>query len=503
MRKSTVTQDIRKTGIRTWAISIHSFAVMALLLRFLVLLVFYTEPYYAPKWIMIAQFLTALSGMVLGKMWKRKPFWFLAAYCVYLFIRLLLENTKVARTDLSVRQILFHTAWVVGACYTLPYVLGREQMKRFLRIFAAVWTAGVTIHCFIALYAAWKGIVIWNPVHGAFWGFSGKAGGGGPGFMEVNALGSGVGVRLNVVMYCTVSGAMVSLSGMIALIAAVCEKNRWAKLAYALSLVPFIFVMGLTDTRACHISFGAGAGAVAGILLMRKLRAGSRGAECGKGRRFVRGCLSVGVALAAALVIVVIIGKTTSVFNGLKARGSLVIPAALAEGAESGTTVVSSRGFEGGLDRILSGRVYAWKYLARYLSEHPKAILWGESVWKPMRGPNAQSGLTYVVGHPHNAELMVLLQHGIPGVILMGAMMLITVRRSFRLVNHDETPLWLALVPAVALSLCVGDLVECIAVFMAHAYPNCSALFLCMGLICLYGAKDRIPGADAGGERII
>jgi hypothetical protein len=69
-------------------------------------------------------------------------------------------------------------------------------------------------------------------------------------FMEVNALGSGVGVRLNVVMYCTVSGAMVSLSGMIALIAAVCEKNRWAKLAYALSLVPFIFVMGLTDTRA-------------------------------------------------------------------------------------------------------------------------------------------------------------------------------------------------------------------------------------------------------------
>ena len=85
----------------------------------------------------------------------------------------------------------------------------------------------------------------------------------------------------------------------------------------------------------------------------------------------------------------------------------------------------------------------------------------------------------------------------------MGAMMLITVRRSFRLVNHDETPLWLALVPAVALSLCVGDLVECIAVFMAHAYPNCSALFLCMGLICLYGAKDRIPGADAGGERII
>ena len=470
-----MTQDIRKTGIRTWATYIHSFAVMALLLRFLVLLVFYTEPYYAPKWIMIAQFLTALSGMVLGKMWKRKPFWFLAAYCVYLFVRLLVENTTVARTDFSVRQILFHTAWVVGACYTMPYVLGREQMKRFLRLFAAVWTAGMMIHCLIALYAAWKGIVIWNPVHGAFWGFSGKAGGGGPGFMEVNALGSGVGVRLNVVMYCTVSGAMVSLSGMIALIAAVCEKNRWAKLAYALSLVPFIFVMGLTDTRACHISFAAGAGAVAGILLMRKIRAGSRGAECGKGKRIARGCLSVGVALAAAL----------------------------AEGAGSGTTVVSSRGFEGGLDRILSGRVYAWKYLYRYLSEHPKAILWGESVWKPMRGPNAQSGLTYVVGHPHNAELMVLLQHGIPGVILMGAMMLITVRRSFRLVNHDETPLWLALVPAVALSLCVGDLVECIAVFMAHAYPNCSALFLCMGLICLYGAKDRIPGADAGGERII
>ena len=140
-----MTQDIRKTGIRTWATYIHSFAVMALLLRFLVLLVFYTEPYYAPKWIMIAQFLTALSGIVLGKMWKRKPFWFLVAYCVYLFIRLLLENTKVARTDLSVRQILFHTAWVVGACYTLPYVLGREQMKRFLRIFAAVWTAGAPV----------------------------------------------------------------------------------------------------------------------------------------------------------------------------------------------------------------------------------------------------------------------------------------------------------------------------------------------------------------------
>ena len=487
-------QNTGKQKIPAWAGIIHSAAVMALLFRFMILLVFYTEPYRAPEWVLAAQFVTALSGIILGKMWKRKSFWLPAGYFIYLFIRVLTVKASAVTGDPDVRHILFHGLWVIGACYTLPYILGRKQIRRFLRIFTAAWTAGIAVHCLIALYAAWNGIVIWNAAHGGFWGLATTGGQGGPGHMEWNAAGSGEGLRLNVILYCTVSGAVASLSGVIALCGAACEKNRWVKLAYCLALIPMVFVMGLTDTRACYVSFAVGAGAVAGILLLRKLRTGFCGPEAGKGRCALGWILSLGTAMVIAAAAVLLTGRTAAVFNQMKAQG-ILIPAALAEG---NVTVVSSRGFAGSLDAILSGRVSSWKYIVRYLLNHPKAIVWGDSVWLPMRGPNAQPGITNMVGHPHNALLMVLLQNGIPGVALIAGMMITAVRRSFRLVNRSETPVWLALLPAVVLSVCVGDLVECIAGFLGHPYPNCSVMFLCIGIICLYGAKGR-PEEEQGG----
>ena len=468
---------------------IYIFAVSVVLLRYLVLPFFYTEPYYAPKWFLVIQFAIAAAGIILGKMWREKAFWPMAAYCLLILIRVLFVAAIPVLWDSVVSQIFFHGLWVTGACFSVASILDQHQIKSFFRFMAAAWTILSVLHCLIALYAAWIGKDIWNITRGAFWGLAATNGAGGPGFAEQNAVGAGVNVRLNVIYYCTVSGAMTSLSAMIALCAAICEKRKTVKVLYCLALLPFAFAMGLTDTRACHVSFAAGAGSVAGMMILRAFSAHDLRGKPEKPIQTFRKVIWWLAALSSALAVMVIliwcIGSTTQLFNLMKAKGSLIVNKALAE-ESAAATVVSVRGYSGSLNSVLSDRLTIWEYVLRYLFSNPISLLSGESISNPMTGPNSQNVL-YEAGHPHNALLMVLLESGIPGLLLILTVLLTTVRRSFRLIVKLDTPLWLVLLNAVALSVCVGDFVECIAGFLGYPYPNCSILFLCIGAICFYG----------------
>ena len=487
-------EKLRKQEKLVWFKMIYIFAISAMLLRYMILPFYFTEPYYAPKWFLVLQFIVAAAGVILGRMWKNKAFWPMGAYCILVLVRVLFVTEIPVLWDSVVSQIFFHGLWVTGACFSVASILNRDQLKRFLRVMAAMWTSLSVLHCVIALYAAWIGTDIWNFSRGAFWGLATILGNGGPGFAEMNAVGTGVNVRLNVIYYCTVSGAIISLSAMIALCAAICERKKAVKVLYFLALVPFAFAMGLTDTRACHISFAAGAGATTGILLYRTLKSHARREIPKKARdkfhTVIRWAASASLAVIVMLILVVGIGKTTELFNDMKAKGGLVITKALAEESSNEATVVSARGYSGDLDSVFTGRVYVWEYVSRYIFSNPTTMLCGESISNPMIGPNSQDVL-YEFGHPHNGLLMVLLESGIPGLLLILAVLVITICRSFRLISNNETPLWLVLLPAVVLSICVGDSVECIAGFLGYPYPNCSILFLCIGMICLYGQKSQ------------
>ena len=476
MRSETLRRDPSP-----WFVRIYTFSVFALLLRYLLLLLFYQEPYHTPAVILVLQSATAILGIILGLVWKNRTFWPLAAYLVLLVVRLLFQGPALF-AESGIPDLLIHGLWAFGACHSLGAVLSARSLRRFLRVFAAAWTIGAVLHSLVALYAAWRGQVVWNLPHGAFWGFAGTVGEGTPGMNEINAVGAGYGVRLSVILYCTISGAELSLSAMVALCAAVCEKKPWARVLYLLSLLPLLFAMGLTDTRACYVSFAAGAGAVVGILLLRALRSHLRPLSSWT--------LSLASAAAVMVLLVLLISRTTAVYNSLKAHGGLLISSALAE--EAPATVVSSRGFAGDLDTILSGRLEVWRYILRYLRDNPRVLLLGESVWLPMRGANAQPGLTHVVGHPHNALLLVLLQAGLPGLLLILWVLFSAFRRSVRLVSRPDTPLWQVLLPALILSICIGDSVECISGFLGYPYPNCSLLFLAIGL--LYRPSSAEPG---------
>ena len=474
-----------------WLRRIYAFSMFALLLRYLVLLVFFSEPYSTPVWILGWQVLTAGAGILLGKRWKSVSFWILVAYLLLLFGRVWFDDpTHLLNpgNGPSVSEVLLHGFWVVGACCSLGSVLEENDQRRFLRALAAVWTVGMVLHSIIALYAAWNGRVVWNPVHGAFWGLADTIGEGGAGFMEQNAVGSGEGLRLTLILYCTVSGAILSLSGMIALCAALCEKKWWVKVLYFLAIAVYLFAMGLTDTRACHLSFSAGAGAAGGILLLRALRKRHQARQPDV-RKIKKPLLAMDWALAftlAAVVMVacvVLISATVPAFNRLQSADGVLLPVARAEETSRTPVVVSSRGYSGGLNKVLSARVVIWEGVVRYIREHPVVLLEGESIWIPMRGVNTQTGLTKTAGHPHCAPMYILLESGIPGLLLIAAVLGLAVIRSFRLAGKRETPLWLALLPAVFLSLCVGDLVECICGFLGYPYPNCSALFLVMGML--------------------
>lgn len=488
--------DYKQTGSRSpWPARLYAAGVFILLLHYLVLLINFQEPYLTPWWVLTAQVVIAGFGIILGRMWKKKTFWVLAAYLALMFCRIWFDDPTHLTNENYAPQMLFHGVWVFGACHSLAYVLDKKQLTSFIRLFAAVWTIGFTAHCLLALYGAWTGKIIWNSSHGSFWGFSKGLGGGNTGYNELNATGSGQGVRLQVIFWCTISGAIASVSGMIALCGAVCEKKIVLRVLYILCLIPLIFTMGLTDTRASHISFSAGAGAITAILLIRLLRRRySRihgDSSPGKGR-VLGWWITAGSLGGAAMVLgILLIGHTPQLFTQLHTRSGILIPTAFAETQDSADFIVSSRGYSGNLNGVLSGRIYIWEYVLRYIKEHPTTLLTGESIWIPMRGPNAQTGLGFLAGHPHNAIIWIVLLNGIPGLLLVSVPAFQTVFRSVRLVNSQKTPLWLAVIPAIVFSIFVGDLVETISGLLGFPYPNCSILLLCVSIIGFFGVKDK------------
>ena len=450
----------------------------ALLLRYPVMMFLYRQPYATPGWVAAAELLTVLAGIVLGKLWKDRAFLAMLAFWALLLGRVLVRSPEQAWGS---RETFLYGLWALCGCYGLGGALTGRQTRDFLRIFTAVWVLAMTVHASLGLYAAWHQRVIWNLAAGGRWGL---------GVIYGSASDIGRDMRLYLIFYPTISGSLLCVSALLACHGLLCSETGAARAFYGVCAAILMIAMALTDTRTSNICLALGLG---GFVFLRFGKDPSEGLRRpAPGRRV---WLALLLALVAAFLCVLLPGLLNNLFNQTRS-GAALFPSALAESAAANTANVANRGYFG--RNALSGRPAIWQAVIAFLGEHPKYLLMGTSIISPMNWINPVPGLSYDVEHAHNILLQVLLESGIPGLLLVLLFVGIICVRAFRMLRRPDLPNWVRGIPVIVFSVWIGEMVECVYRFERYILPLCALLFLLMGIV---GAAGERSSANQGEKR--
>ena len=450
-----------------------SYAVLtgSLLLRYPVMMFFYKQPYATPGWIVAAELLSIAAGIALGKLWKDKAFLTMLLFLLLLIGRVLVRSPEQAWGS---RETYFYALWAICGCYGLGRALNERQIQVFLMWFTALWVFAITLHASIGLYAAWNQQVIWNIPAWGRWGL---------GVINGDASDVGRDMRLYLIFYPTISGAFLCVSALLASHGFICSETRAAKVFYAVCAGILLIAMALTDTRTANICFALGMG---GFVLLH-----SRNIPYERIRVSFPGwkvCFTLLFAIIMVFLCILLPGILNELFNHTRTSGTLITHA-MAEASGSNTASVANRGYFG--SNALSCRPAIWQAVIKFLLDHPKYLLMGTSVIGPMNWINPVPGLSYEVEHAHNIFLQVLLESGIPGLLLLVMFVMIIGVRAFRMVRKPDLAEWIRGIPVIAVSAWIGELVECIYRFNRFILPLCALMFLFAGIISTAGKRNE------------
>ena len=441
--------------------TIYAVLMVFLLLEYLWQIASYESGTFTPVPVQALRLISTGLALRLTRGKKDLPGILMWVYLVLIFVRAFIGGGQDIFINIVCEE-LFAGIWAFGGCYSLGRILNEKELKRLLLIFVSVWTAGMFASSVTGIAAAWNSIKIPNVTGTSWWMLRGKK----------NS------PRLNLVYQATTSGSVMGFSVVMAAIAAACVKKKYAKILFALSVIPMVLAMCLTGTRSAQIGCGTALGAAAGLLVLSRIKR----SKFRWPAALAAGALVLGITVLA-------LQQVTPAFNSVKARGGLVISRALAESGSADYVPVAVRGFAE--DDVTTGRVKIWSAVLRYLGEHPLSLLTGESVYEPLAAVRQATGLSSHYAHCHNVLLQVLLESGIPGLALvLGFIGIITVR-AVRLTLDVSKPLLFRLIPVLILSVCVAETVECFTWFHAFDSPVVFFFFTALGIA-------SAPGKGAG-----
>lgn len=443
---------------------IYAVLMSGLLLGYMAVIATYKDPtttgmtFYFPGFVWVIRIITAILAVWLGKMWKNKGFWILMAYLLLKTVRVAVPNLQNLFVE-SVSDDLLTGLWVFCACYGLASVFSKEQLKKWLGVNAALWTAGMVVYSGLGIYAAWKDQWIYTIGNGAIWGL--------------------VGGRLWLTYYVTNSGSVLSVSVLVALSCVFILKNKTGKLLYFLSLVPMMIALSLTDSRCAQVTVATGIAVLIGLFVLYRLRDRIRG----KGKKEWRAWIPA-IAVTGVVFIVVILCsmKTISLFNQIRTRG-LLISHAFADGTGNSGTLVSNRGYTG--TDILTSRPMIWNAAVQIIKANPRYLLYGTSILNPMNEINASQWMAFKAAHCHCMPLMILLESGIPGILLMGSFLLVTVVKIYRMI-WEKTYTWDKTAIAIVISIAAGELIECFTWLRSGQTIVLPVFFVALGIVAIY-----------------
>ena len=456
---------------QSWTIGriIYTFLMALLLLGYLVVMATYCDQtatgkaFNFPGFVWVLRVIAGVMAIYLGKLWKDKGFLLLAIYLLLKLVRVVAEGVDNVFQD-SVSDAILTGFWAFSACYGMARILSKKQLNSFLNICITIWTIGMVVSSCLGIFAAWTGKNIYTIGEGAIWGVTWEN-------------------RLFLVFFPTVSGSVVSFSIILALCGAIIGENRKIKAFFVLSIIPMYIALCLTDSRCAQVTVSAGSALMLGIFVMRKLRDQARKKKKNSWYAWAAGIAIAGVVF---IVSVMLCMKTITAFNQARADG-LIIPRALAEEIKA-KPIVSNRGYTG--DNVLTNRPMIWQAAIQVLKDNPLLLLWGTSVRNSMALVNASPIMTGFVNHCHCMPLMILLENGIPGLLLMGTFLGMIICAAFRLVLTSKEKREVVIVPFV-LSILLGEIIECFLWLRTGTCPTMPFFFVAVGILLTAGQKQK------------
>lgn len=403
-----------------------------------------------PPIIWYARMATVPLAMYLGKLWKNTGFRILAVYTAVFFLRCFIPDQDSIFTE-EVAENILSALWLFSACYGMGYVLNEKQLKKFLLICTGIWTAGMTVLSCMGIFSAWTEQTVRLFEKAEI-------------YVYINA-------RVNIIYLATITGSMIGITLLMASLTIVCVRNKLVKILFGVALIPLSITLALTDSRTAYISVPVGFGIIAFSLVFHYLQ--------GKEKFHRRQCqwkpwlISIVIALIVFVLLVCVLLQITPIFNQIRNRGFLV---SVAYAEEANSAGIVTRGFGG--SNILDGRAELWTKVLEHFQQNPIALLIGESKLSPLHIVNNYKA------HCHSIYIQILLESGIPGLLLFLVFIGYTLIHAIRAIRDPEQPLWIRLLPAIPVSLWVGDLAENFTWLRSSQCPMPAILCIAAGILC-------------------
>ena len=440
------------------------------------------EMLWLPNLDAAAQYLPTFWGLlagalaVRGQALRRKTTWVLASGLALIFLRCFFGGRDTFYW--GYRSVIYGVL-AFGVCYQTAFGLSKKWLLTFLRLLLALWTLFMAGLSLVGIWAALYDQTITTAAGGVY---------------RIGVTYS----RLYLLTFCTNSGSNLALSLLAALIGMLLTRNPLGRVLYVLASLVQYAALGLTVARTAFISVSIALGLLLACGLMAKLR-GKRLSE-----KLIR---LISFILAAALAVgsFLLLSKSPDLFGDVKeqVRSSTDVVESIdtEEGADTeeaaATPAPRSTNTQSTVQRrpitmdenMLTQRQFAWQAVYRYIRQHPETLLYGTSVVMPMAEVNPLADIENAAwDHAHNMYIQILLECGIPGIILLVLFLYSLARAALRLFFSKDKPLWQRALPVIPICILISELAECMTM-LVYNLPALAFLMLFSGLVIKFAEE--------------
>ena len=436
-----------------------------------------------------AWYVLAIAVFGLGDGWKHLTAWL--GWIIAGWIQFgLLQTAAIQQETL----VVYKSVLTFGLLLPMGVILQPKYLRPFLKTLAAAWTFPVALMACVADAAAIQGVNYqllgsWTPAGKLFWWYS-----------------------LTVFESSSVSAGFLVLALITALMGIWMFRARWIKILFGVALAPLYLALALTNGRSSLLPFSLAVGVLLAVVLLRKPRVA-------RWSRWPRVGIALGTVFCSFLVLFGAAKFLTESWHSWapEPTGSVIqlavspplVSAAAAETATQAETsgnfllnlvtgFLSHSGHNDTFSALSSGRDIIWSAVAETFRARPGLLWQGATVNDHLTEMILVDEVTGVSetfgslpGHTHSMPVQVLLETGLPGLLLYLGLFALYLRSLIRLLRRGGTPLWALAAALIPLMIYCGELTECLTQLRC-GYASCRFLYLFIGLTVGLDKKERI-----------
>ena len=424
----------------------------------------------APFWIVFA----AIT-VLLGKSWQNGSFWLAAVFFIFSFERLYIEKLIVTGETAVYFSSAIYSFFI---CLSAFSILRPSVWKPFLQILCSLWAVAILALSIVGLYVSWTGGQIANLVGTTNYMFKG---------------------RLSLFAIPTITSSILGSGIIMMLVGFSVSTHKPIRLFYLLSCFVALVTNSLTDSRSSFLMIALMLTGVMSLGLWTIYRNQKGNNFSGKK-----------TMLVVILLVVFFCGCFYGTIEGQRYLGpqfveirnnGYIIPSAKAEESITEKTTESTATPEPpkfsqrnvwisdstDINYILSDRFSAWQKGFKYIRDNPDTLLYGLSI---------DGSVAPIVGredHSHNILLQILLEGGIPTLLLYLSLMFYGVYHAFRLWNRRGIPFWQRVLPLPVFSILLLEMAECLTHFSFGLPPMTLFWFFLGATITVSKSLGKAP----------